>query len=86
MFGPRYEQIIFTDNPDEVRSFLSHLDSTPEEDKHIIAGQYDHGDGDGRTFDSYPLYPGDEWDRYGSYVVVRNDSLTYVVIYRDDAA
>ena len=79
-----YQHIVFSQNPDEVDPFLAHLDATPEEDQHIVAGQYDHGDDDGRTVDEVPALPGEDVDRHGDYVVVRNTSLTYFSIYRDN--
>ena len=78
----RYQHIIFNDNPNEVDSFLDHLDATPEEDQHIVAGQYDNGDDDGDMVDEVPVYSGDQVDYYGDYVVVRNVGLTYFNIYR----
>lgn len=80
----RYQHIIFCDNPNEVDPFLDHLDSTPAEDQHIVAGQWDYGDDDHETYDQYPVYPGDQVDCYGDYVVVRNVGLTHFTIYRDN--
>ena len=81
-----YQHIVFSQNPDEVDPFLAHLDATPEEDQHIVAGQYDYGEDDGDTVDEVPVYPGDQVDRHGDYVVVRNTGLTYFNIYRDNEA
>lgn len=82
----RYTQIAIINNPTEAEAFLFHLDTTPAQDQHIIAGQYDYGDEDyglGR-YEDIKLHFGDEDERHGAYVVVRNVGLDYVVIYRDN--
>lgn len=84
----RYTEVIGF-NGDIAREVMKQINDADAEDLPTIIAAFDAGEEQAACADSTEIiveYPGQEYRFIGHYVVVINDGLGYVTIYRDEEA
>lgn len=84
----RYTEVIGF-NGDIAREFLKQFTTTPAEDRQVLVAALDAGDEQVACADSTDMvveYGGEVHHALGLYVVVLNEQLSYVTVYRDEEA